>query len=455
MEIPQRKILQIKIKRTISTRTLMYIGIYILFNTLCFFQLIGFSFGALAITCALLALGVFIRYDETGIYLFMCLAFFNVMNARVKSTSLFYLLCGIVVIRYLLQERKKYHLPEKLILLFIIFLATAYNLTAALRYVKWFFLLSTCIMLYHESIIESKIEEIITLFSIAFLMASAWGWLMIQNGMAVSNDSKYFIAKQYSYLRFAGLVGDSVVYAGMTFTLIALNLVVLLATGRNGRLRLFIVMPLVLCGILTYSKTFYLGLFVETVFFLWFWLGRKFGKKPAIFITLIILPLIAAGAFLWITTGTDSAAIIMRQRMAANDLSTGRLTAWAYYIDVWLHNWTIIFKGIGFSEYAKSRAFAGYTHSVKYAHNILIESVTAFGLLETIALLVGVGYAFISFLRKKADLFWLIPAFMLFVVFGMTSHGHFESFYYFFVLLVVTIPEEKVREAIIASRQRT
>ena len=451
MKIPQRKMLQIR--KSISTRALMYIGIYLLFNILCYFQLIGFSYGALTITCVLLAFGVFIRYDETGIYLFICLAFFNVMNAKIQSTSLFYLLCCIVVVRYLFQERKKYHLYQKLILLCIIFLVTAYNLTNILRYVKWFILLLTCIMLYHESIIERKITDIITFFSIAFLMASFWGWLMIQNGMAVSNDAEYFISNRYSYLRFAGLVGDSVVYGGMTFILIALNLVILLAAGQNAGLRLSIVTALVLCGILTYSKTFYGGFLIELVLFLWFWLGRKLGKIAACFITSCILLLIAVGLLLWITTGTDNAATIMRQRMAANDLSTGRLTVWTYYIDLWLHDWTIIFKGIGFAEYAKSRIFAGITHSIKYAHNIFIESVTAFGLLETNVMLVGVVYAFINFLRKKTNLFWLMPAFMLFVVFGMVSHGHFENFYYFFVLLVVTVPETKVRESIIALRR--
>ena len=438
----------LQIKKSISTRTLMYIGIYLLFNILCYFQLIGFSYGALALTCVLLAFGVLIRYDETGIYLFICLAFFNVMNAKIQSTSLFYLLCGIVVVRYLFQERKKYHLYQKLILLCIIFLVTAYNLTNILRYVKWFILLLTCIMLYHESIIERKITDIITLFSIAFLMASFWGWLMIQNGMTITNGGVVYLnSNQYSYLRFAGLVGDSVVYGGITFTLIALNLVVLLATDQNVRLRMAIVSALVLCGILTYSKTFYLGFFIEVVLFLWFWLRRKFGKMVAFVITIIILPLIAVGVLLWITTGTDNAATLMRQRMSANDLSTGRLTGWVSYIDLWLHDWTIIFKGIGFSEYAT----AGGT--LNYAHNILIESVTIFGLLETIALLIGMGYAFINFLRKKANLFWLMPAFMLFVVLGMTTHGHLESFYYFFVLLVVMVPETKVRESIITSRR--
>lgn len=443
----------LQLKKTVSSRTFMFFGIFVLLNLLCLFQLGGFSMGALLITGIILLIGVLIKYEELGIYLFVCLAFFNVMNARVQSTSLFYVLCGIVVARYLLQEHKKYRLSQKLVLLCVIFLVTAYNLTDTIRYLSWFILLFTCILLYHERIIADKIAEIITLYSLAFLLASWWGYLMLNSGMAINNGAEMFFSGHYSYLRFAGLVGDSVFFGALLLVLISANMVLLLANSQKPFLRLFLIVNMAILGSLTYSKTFYGGCIIELILFFWFWLSRKKGNVKAFFVTVIAIGLVIAGLSLWISTGTGNAATIMRQRMSASDLSTGRLVAWAYYINLWLHDWTIIFKGIGFTEYAARRTFAGYTHSVMYAHNILIESITAFGLLETVAILVGMGGALRRFLKQRAKLFWLLPAFMLFVVFGMISHGNFESSYYFSVLLVVTIPEVDARNIIMNGKE--
>lgn len=451
MENKHRKAHQIN--KTVSTRTLMYVGIFFIFNLLCLFQLEKFSSGALLLTGLVLLIGLLIRYDEVGIYLFICLAFFNVMNANVQSTSLFYILCGIVVVRYFAQERQKYKLPQKLVLLCIIFMVTAYNLPDTRRYFSWFILLLTCIFLYRERIITTCITDIVTLFSLAFLFASGWGYLMLQNGMAINNGSAMFLSGNYSYLRFAGLVGDSVMFGGIIIVLIAANLVLMMTCKKQIWLRLFFVIAMTIFGILTYSKTFYVGMIIEVVLFLWFWLCKEKGKLKAFFLTVIVTGVIVAGVIVWLSYGTDNVASIMRERVSAEDLSTGRLVAWEYYVDRWLHDWTIVFKGIGFAEYAMRRSYAGYTHSVMYAHNILIESITAFGLLETGAVLTGMGIALKRFLNQHVGLIWLLPAFMLFAVFGIISHGHFESIYYFCALLVVTIPGADARNAILGVKE--
>lgn len=436
----------VRIKKNVSTRTIMYGWIFVVFNLLCYFQLIGFSAGSVLLTALLLVLGVLIRYDEIGIYLFICLAFFNVMNSGIQTTSMFYLLCGIVVIRYLLQEKKKYCFPQKIILLCIIFLLTAYNLPNTYFYLRWLILLLSCIMLYHENIIIDKITDIINLFSAAFIVASAWGYIMIKNGMAIWNGSAQYFSDRLSYLRFAGLVGDSVVYGGFLLVLIAANLVMFLANGQKPWLRIFFIAAMIIFGALTYSKTFLGGVLIELVFFLWFWLYKKKGKLSAFIFTLLGTGIIMGALSLWLSFGTDEVASIINERMSAKDLSTGRFGVWAYYIDLLSHDWTVIFKGIGFAEYTRKRTIGLVT--VKYVHNIFIESVAAFGLLETIAVLTAMATALKRFFREHAELFWLIPAFMLFVVFGMTTHGHFESPYYFFSLLALTIPSAEARKNI-------
>ena len=211
----------LQFKMTINSRTLMYFGILFLLNVLCLFQFIQFSIGASLITGIVLLIGFLIKYEELGIYLFLCLAFFNVMNASVQTQSLFYALCGIVVVRYLLQEHQKYRFLHKIILLCAIFLATAYNLTDTIRYLSWFILLFTCVLLYHERIITEKLSDIVNLYSIAVLIASWWGYLMLHRGMAINNGAEQYFTGRYAYLRFAGLVGDSVMFGSLLLILIA------------------------------------------------------------------------------------------------------------------------------------------------------------------------------------------------------------------------------------------
>ena len=59
------------------------------------------------------------------------------------------------------------------------------------------------------------------------------------------------------------------------------------------------------------------------------------------------------------------------------------------------------------------------------------------------------GTALKRFLKQHARLMWLLPAFMLFIVYGMISHGHFDYPYYFCALLVLTIPGADARNAIL------
>ncbi|MGI6498358.1 MAG: O-antigen ligase family protein [Oscillospiraceae bacterium] len=433
-------------KGTISSRTLMYIGIFALLNLLGLVQLFQFSMGALLITGILLLLGFLVKYEELGVYLFLCLAFFNVMNGSIQSTSLFYVLCGIVIVRYLAQEHRKYMLSQKMILLGVIFVITAYNLTDVNRYLSWFILLLTCVLLYREPIVTEKISDIVSMYSLSVLFASWWGYRMLESGMAINNGAEQFLSGRYAYLRFAGMVGDSVMFGSLLLVLIAANLALLLGRQQKTWVGLFFIANMVVLGGMTYSKTFYGGLLIELVLFFWFRFRQKENGTKAFVLSAIAIGVAAGGLSLWIGSGTGNAVSIMQKRMSAEDLSTGRFVAWAYYINRWLNDWTILFKGIGFAEYAARRTFAGYTHSIMYAHNILIESVTAFGLLETAAILAGMGHGLRRFLKRGGELFWLLPAFMLFVVFGMVSHGHFESMFYFSVLLVMTIPAANAKK---------
>lgn len=431
---------------------IMHCCIFLIFQALCFFHIIHFTAGILVCVGITLLIGLVIPYQELGVYLFICLAYFNVINLKLHTTSLFYLLCGIFLVRYLIQENKKYKISYKIILICTVFLTTVYNITDTSRYISWFILLLTCILLYKERIIVKKFKRILDLYTFSTITSSWWGYIMIQNGIAISNDADKFLDGMYSYYRFAGLVGDSVMFGSLILILISLNLVPIIANNKVNFKKLFFITNLIFLGFLTYSKTFYGGLIIELVVFLWFKLKQNKRNIKSNIIVLFSVFFAIIGLILWISMGTDTIATNMRQRLVVSDLTTGRFTAWAYYINLWKNDWTIIFKGIGFAEYATRRTFDGYTHSVMYAHNIIIELVTAFGFIETILILICGCIQLRRFLLQREKLYWLLPAFVFFVIFGMISHGNFESTYYFSALLVITIPQFEVRNMLICAK---
>lgn len=426
----------------LNKETVSVIGIYCLFNLLCLFQLCSIRGASLAVTLVLVVLCGLIRYEFLGVYLFAALPFFNVMNLAIGSTSLYYLLLGIAVIRYFLQGFNR-STPIKLVILLSIFVLTCYNLTAQIKYVQWFIRLVPLVMFYGEPFIKERLDDIIDSYAISMVIASWYGYWMLQTGTSIYTSS-YVYAEGASTTRFAGLVGDSVIYGMQLLFLIAFLFVLIAKRTNKKTVRVILVGLQVYFGMLTYSKTFLGCLLIMACAMYIYYLKRQRITGMSLVKNLIIAILIFAvviGLVSYILTSNMQWALNIRTRLLTADLSTGRLTVWKFYLEWFSEHPESIIRGMGFSEYATRRTFystTGGSFTILYSHNIYLETAVMFGIIEALLLL----SVLIIWMRRKyrehRDIILFLPL-LVFLVTGVTTHGHFEYSTYMNLLLMLSV----------------
>ena len=434
--------------KTADKRTNMYIGIYILANLLCFFQYKSMQAPSLLLTGLIVGIGFIIPYSELGIYLFACLPFFNMMNAQVGSTSMYYVLTGIAVLRYLLRGFNS-NTPKKIVALCFLIALTCYNLTAVKEYVQWIIRVIPLVLFLREDIIQEHLADIIDKYTISMLFSSAWGWLMLQAGTSIYTRS-YVYREGVVTIRFGGLVGDPVLYGIQLIFLISYIFILINKGTERQKLRIAAVALMCWFGTLTYSKTFFFCIVAEFLFFYIYW--ARHNKRSQRTLSRQIAAFIAATAALcliayFVLTSDTPWALNVRTRLLAADLATGRFTVWQFYADWCKNHWTSLFGGMGFSNYIVRRTFfsaaTGSSYNIMFAHNLFIETAVSFGILETIALLAWLTIWAVNTYRSHRDYLYFLPLFM-FLITGMITHGHFEYHFYLNVLLTLSVAESGI-----------
>ena len=424
--------------------TYIYIVIYFLFNLLCFFQYLSLDKEALLITALLVGFGFFFPYTEMGVYLFACLPFFNVMNFQVGTTSMYYVLTGIAVLRYSYQEHN-YKLKKKMVLLCIIVIATCYNLEAVKEYIRWIIRIIPLVFFFREDVIKKHLKNIIDRYTLSMLFSSLWGWLMLKAGSSIYNGSHVYNEGTY-VIRFAGLVGDSVVYGIQLLLLISFIMVLIFRESEWRKTRLTAVILLYCFGLITFSKTFLFFMVLQIFYIYIYWSHRKKWTGKSIMLNAVVfIGMLTTTAWFvrFLMTSNNDWASTMRIRLLSVDMSTGRLDVWRYYLGWCMDNWISLFRGMGFSEYFTLRPFrsvSGYYYLINRAHNLYIETIVVFGVLESLVVFGALIIWTIKSYRKQRNTLYFLPLMTLLIT-GMTTHGHFEYSFYLNVLLIISIAE--------------
>lgn len=436
--------MMVRIRISTSKKYMPIVAIYFLFNLLCFLQMYSIGVGAFAITLILVGLGFLVRFDLLGVYVFTALPFFNVMNSSVGSTSLFYLLLGITVARYLVQGFER-STPIKISLLLLIVAITCSNLDAQMRYLQWLIRLIPLVLFYNSPFMKNKLMQIIDAYAISLVMASLWGYLMLRAGTSIYTRN-YVYAAGTSTTRFAGLVGDSVMYAIQLLFLISLLFVLIVKKRKMRGVRCTLLALLVVFGLLTYSKTFLACLLLQLLFLCVYQMRHTRVTAKSLLRDLIVVAVVLAammGILYYIFTAESLWAINIRTRLLAADLSTGRLTVWKYYLDWFMEDVKNIIFGMGFAEYAVRRTFyspSGGVFNILYTHNIFLETAVVFGGVIAFLLLVVLIVWMAKTYRKYRDALVFLPLFVFLIV-GMISHGHFEYSTYLNLLLILMVAD--------------
>ena len=240
-----------------------------------------------------------------------------------------------------------------------------------------------------------------------------------------------------SFIRFYGPFQDPNYYAMLLVT--ALALMTKLKDSRSIGWGPFLLGSLLLitCGVMTYSKTFFLMLVLLVAMYLvWqFWNKRVFR---GIFMTLAIA---IVGGILLFSEGSPFAVVLTRLTSAVDlgDLTTGRS-------DVFVEYFRAITKSIGSTLFGVG---LGAGKLSRDPHNLLLEITYYVGLVGLILMVVY----YISLIRaidvnlKAQNFIARYVVLIMVIVVHMTLHGltTFPTYASFFLaaMAMLIIPEEK------------
>ncbi|MDD3229654.1 MAG: O-antigen ligase family protein [Oscillospiraceae bacterium] len=427
----------IHIRKKPKRITIFYIASYLLLNFLCVSQLYSFRAISGALSLMLICGGLFLPYSELFIYLFTCLPFFNVLNLQIGTTSFYYFLMGIVMIRYLTQGYNS-RTPTRIVFFLLIILITCSNIDGKNEYIQWLIRLLPFVFLLDDSVLLRCTGKCIERFALSMVLASVWGFVMYKTNSYLYGTGYVYSGNSIS-IRFAGLTGDSVWYSIQLVMIISMLLVLLFLQKREMAKGWIIAEVVALCyfGLLTYSKTLLVSLAIMLFFCYFYWVfhhekSRTFWLKNIMAILLIVSVVLVFSAL--VLNSSLPWFVSIRTRLFAADISTGRVDVWKYYIDWIFSHWTSIFHGMGFAEYSRGQYIPALGRVVGYSHNMYLDTIVLFGVIEAIAVFVWLGVYVGRALRNSRNMICFLPVLMLLVC-GITTHVHFEFSFYLTALL--------------------
>lgn len=409
----------------------------ILLTGLCASQLLGIAVLNLFFTvCVGCYMVLTPSLEDAVLALFVSLPMFNLFNASIGSTSMYYLFVLAFWYKYFKAHRWDLSRAKLLVLLcFLTVRLTAGDLSST---AKWFVLFSVLVLTYRENCMAGQLDTIIKYTSVSFVIASLFGYLMLVTGRSI-----YMAGHIYNdgvtTIRFAGLIGDSVFFSQICALLVGANLT--LGCYYRKYLGQGILLSAVISFFctLSYAKTGLFLVIAEILVYAAWLLGKSVKKKAGLLYSLLFLTLFAVGAVVfgnYLLSGSASGVVQNYLiRFASSDLLTGRLKVWSHYIELMMGSWRTLFCAMPQSVYGASFLFYG-GNSLNRAHNIYIESVCAFGFLVTLFILIWLAWIIVRSLRRHDGFLNLIPIGVI-LTSGMMLHGHFDFHYYFIVAIAV------------------
>lgn len=372
--------------------------------------------------------------------LYVCLPFFNTMTSSVGSTSLYYLLLGVFIVKILVSG-KGILTAYRFLALILVILLTIYNFENPYLYLRWLLVALPFVMLAGTDLMRGELRNVVALYSISTAISTFFGYYLSERGLMALTES-YVYSDSGNISRFGGLVGDPVMFSETLVFLVACNLVLLL-TGRGGRTSLACTVFLAVPCAMTYSKSAIILLAALLLFAAIHVMTHHLLDRRA-FLTgvaaLSVIFVIAAAVWAWVMSNPQNDIVSgFMLRLNADDLLTGRSDLWDAYV-AWFKEqgvFTWLF-GTGFSEYNQA-VFPYFGLLLNRCHNAYLETVLLFGAVGTTLLVIGLTAFLIKSVRLRTRLPFYLPIVIL-LCFGIVLHGHVESFYYFLWIIALSFP---------------
>lgn len=402
---------------------------WIILFLLGFSHYIGQSSINIVLTLCLAVIMCFAKIDIVILLLFTALPFFNLFNRNIGDVSLYYIFICIFIWKYFFYKNKR--INKNKFILFIWLFAMRITSCDLKLLVTWSLIILVLILTYKEDILINQKRIITRGISVSMIFASVWGYIYLLTGKSIYNAGQVYMNGELT-TRFAGVLGDSVFFAQFCVVLIAANLVLCYFTEEDKKENIIYCILLTGFNLLTYSKTgILLSCFVYVSYIIASIYKNSRSKKTVYKTIIIVLLFIILINYLinYVMNNLDNAVIqnyILR--FSSNDLMTGRNIVLHHYTKLLMSNWTYLFVAMPQNIYSQPFNISEYS-KINTAHNIYLETITAFGFISAIILFCIVLSILIKNLIKKRNIFSYLPIAML-LISGFVLHGHFESNYY-------------------------
>lgn len=394
---------------------------------------------AVACTLGVLAVAVISSRELCVYLLYACLPVFNAMGRELGGTSLFYALIGIFLFKWVVNETVPVVRNRFLAFSFIV-IVTSGSIGDPSAYARWLLLLAPLVVLAGSDLLRRTLSTAVFCCSLSLVISVIASYAMINRGTYPYTQGYVYLGEFTSTVRFAGLIGDSVVCAQLIVTVIAANVVLLgMREAKAQYVTFAISVFLALVCLATYSKTALLSMAIVAVVVLMLILSRVIRTKLSVQgVALLLFIASVFGIILRRAWNPESGFFLaMSARLQAQDYLTGRAAIWGGYTALWAEDGLkFLFGGLGIAGYN------GFYSHLRFnrAHNIYIEAISCFGLIATLVMFFFLLFVISTRAKYGKGAVRFLPLLLLLGT-GLVLHGLLEFPYFFEVIISLGLVE--------------
>lgn len=273
--------------------------------------------------------------------------------------------------------------------------------------------------------------NVITAYLFGFVVSSVFGFFREETRLAYILDSDLIT---YNKVRFSGLAFDSNFYGILAIITLCILIFEYGYEIKNTIVWYVLFVFTIYCGLVTYSKTFFLCFFVVIIVAL-IKADNKIRKRFLYFIPVIIVGLIV----FWSKISEFMVTMFGRfQGGGSNtldDLTTGRFSIWLKYVSKIFASFKSFMFGNGIQ----------YVPNLMAAHNTILEILYKFGF---VGFLVDAFALYLCFFLTKAKKFenslrsYVCIALFLFFAFSLSLYTFYSTSSILFVIIIAVKNKE-------------
>ena len=411
-------------------------------------QYLGISALNLLFTAAIIIVACFANLDDILVIMYATLPLYNILNIRIGTYSMHYLIIGIFIVKYLLHSKVS---ALKLLTFLALFLLRVFAKDFVLL-ISWSLLILPLILTMDDDIWIRNIRQILFWVNLSFILSCVVGYIMMVMQKSIYTNSYLYISSVRT-IRFAGLTGDSVAFGQTCALTIGMNLIYCYFNPDNPKnfYRLSTLI-LAMAALLSYSKMTLVCILAVFAVFLAIY-GKTYIKDrrsviKAVIISSALLVLMVIATLVLIDYHGNSTVILgYIDRFTRDDLSTGRFSMWSAYLKELTASPKNLFLPLT-SEHLSARIWNPSTGSyANYVHNLYLETIAVFGWCAAILIFVWVGVRICRHFAMKRRFMLAIPILILLFM-GIGSHENLEYQFYLQFALALSFMNPEMEEVL-------